>query len=44
MRINGEYNGGFRLLFDRIKLSERYIRREDCPLRGKVVSGIDSEG
>ena len=39
MRINGEYNGGFRLLFDQVKLSRRYIRREDCPLRGKNSEG-----
>ena len=33
MRINGEFNGSFRLLSEPYKLGMRYIRRNDCPLK-----------
>jgi len=35
MRIDGVYNGGFKLYYEQIKLGRRYIRRKDCPIRRK---------
>ena len=35
MRINGEYNGGFRLLYYELGFGRHYIRREYCPLKGE---------
>lgn len=40
MRIDRKYNGGFRLLYEQVRLTSRYIRREDCPLR----TNKDKEG
>jgi len=39
MRIDGIYNGGFKLYYEQIKLGRRYIRRQDCPMVKPKLEG-----